>query len=311
MAYQGFSNLFNQPTHQIIIYSFSINTKMVFPAIITNFSDSFKSNWNKTSVLGRMDPIATFKDTTRTINLAFDSPAYNEIEAATRMADLQNLTNGLYPVYQDIKASQKGTSILSSPPMFRIKFANLIQNATKPVDLADSDDALNGGLLGYLDGFDYKPELDAGVFIVKNYIIPKLVKVSLNFNVLHEHGLGSRIGDIGPEVKVVQFPRLAFQATEALVSELERQRINNEIVAIREEQEAASSTAGVPVEATTTAPEGATAQEPTGAAAAGRQPAGGVEVDVRNGAGKSSQIGSAIANALSGQGDSTRRGGSP
>jgi hypothetical protein len=313
MAYQGFSNLFNQTTHQINIYCFSTNDIILFPAMLTNFSDSFKSNWNKTSVLGRMDPIATFKDTTRTINIAFDLPAYSETEAAINMRKLQILTQGLYPVYEDIKTSQRGTSVLSSPPMFRIKFANLIQNAIKDVEFeGDNDDGMSGGLLGYIDGFDYKPELDAGVFIIDKYIVPKLVKVSLNFNVLHEHGLGSRVGDDGPIVKVSRFPRLAQEAiNKKLISALNTD--SDAVDEKSEEEEADDETAGVPQSAATSAPSRQPAAEPSGAAGRGAAPASGpasgAVVNLTTGVGKSSESAAKITAALKGQGDS--RGGSP
>ena len=38
-----------------------------FIAFLGSFSQNFVSNWNQEEVMGRMDPIATFKNTTRTI----------------------------------------------------------------------------------------------------------------------------------------------------------------------------------------------------------------------------------------------------
>ena len=42
-----------------------------FEAFLTDFTDNFSSNWNTQTVFGRMDPIATFQNTQRTIKFGF------------------------------------------------------------------------------------------------------------------------------------------------------------------------------------------------------------------------------------------------
>ena len=63
-------------TGAMLIFQSMINEKVVaFKAFLTSFSQNFQSSWNQESVYGRIDPIATFDNTTRTINVAWDIPA--------------------------------------------------------------------------------------------------------------------------------------------------------------------------------------------------------------------------------------------
>lgn len=184
--------LANKIQSKIYIYSFSTNERFYFPAFVTDFTDSFQSNWNMTEVYGKMDPIATFKNTSRAINISFDLPS-NGTDALVNAGNIDRIIQGLYPVYtKDLG----GISILSSPPLFRIKFANFIENANvKQTDKVDN--YLSSGLLGYFKNFDFKPDMSQGVLEIDNRIFPKLIKVSLAFNIIHEHVLGYQRTDKG------------------------------------------------------------------------------------------------------------------
>lgn len=193
----GVNNLFNNVQSKIIIYSFSTDKMIYFPAFVTDFSDAFTSNWNSTEVYGKMDPISTFKSTTRTINISFDIPNYSS-DVVYNNSSLDNLITGLYPIYNK---NDNGTSLMTSPPLFRIKFANLIENngyrqKKDKISNTNDDPTLEKGLLGFFKSFDYKPDFTQGVYELEDKIFPKLIKVSLSFNVIHEHSLGNqRIGN--------------------------------------------------------------------------------------------------------------------
>ena len=180
MAYFGYESLLENPHNLIFIYSFSTQTTSQFSAFVTDFNDSFKSNWTTQEIYGKMDPVSTFKNTTRTISIAFDIPATDVIDSLNKMIMIDNIIKGLYPIYAE--SGKMGIATITAPPLFRIKFANYIIN----VDT-------NDGLLGYLNGFDFKPDMTAGHFVDKGRIFPKLFKASFNFNVLHEHPLGTKM----------------------------------------------------------------------------------------------------------------------
>jgi hypothetical protein len=175
--------------YKIEIYSFSNvklgNTNTIsFPAFLTDFSDSYKSEWNPQKVLGKMDPISTFKNTTRTINLVFDIPNYSIKDAKDNLDKISYIIKGLYPVYSD---SALGTATLASPPMFRVRFANFVRNSAAS---EEDGSALRTGLLCYFNSFDFKPDNGNGYFVDGNDLYPKLIKVSLTLNIIHEHPLG-------------------------------------------------------------------------------------------------------------------------
>jgi hypothetical protein len=188
------------PLSTIYIFSFSTEENISFKAFLTDFSDNFTSNWNSQEIYGKMDPIYTYKNTIRKITLAFDVPSFDQQEAIDNSKKADSIIRSLYPIY-DIKKSgetaQKGTALISGPPFFKIKFANLIMKADGNVS---SVDASTDGLLGWIDGFNFKPELESGFFVSVNdeeaqILVPKLYKVNFNFNVLHEHPLGTEVAE--------------------------------------------------------------------------------------------------------------------
>lgn len=201
-------NLTVKESYKIKIYSFSNGafsdngSKYIeFPAFVTDFTDSFKSDWKKESLYGKMDPVATYKNTTRTITLAFDIPSENMSEAVLYMQRINFLIRGMYPVYSN---GTLGTRVISSPPMFRVKFANFIQNINKNAE----GQKLNNGILCYIPSFDFKPKVDSGFYATDTQLVPKLISVNLSLEVIHEHPLGNVNvnGDLQPRVGFYNFP---------------------------------------------------------------------------------------------------------
>lgn len=190
--------------NEIRIYSFSTNYEIPFTAYITDFKDSFKANWKKEEIFGRMDPISTYKNTARNIILAFDIPNVGVETAKNNLRKIDLLIQSMYPVYDDWS---NGNSILSSPPMFRVRFANMIRNFV----IDDDDASLKSGLLCYMENFDFNPKIDSGFFIDEKNgeIYPKLISVNLNLQIVHEHPLGNKkIGDsVFPRIRWGSFPR--------------------------------------------------------------------------------------------------------
>lgn len=162
-----FINFFHIPTAKTVS----------FKSFITTFSDRFQSEWNDESVYGRSDPISNFKGTKRQINLGFDVIAASLEEAKENMSKISLLINMLYPVYS---TTASGASAISTSPLFKIKFSNLIQSVSKTA----------GGLVSKLDGLSYEPVLETGFFDEPNKLFPILVKLSCVLTVFHTHPLG-------------------------------------------------------------------------------------------------------------------------
>ena len=161
----------------------SSNNTVKFPAFLTDISQDFKSTWNTETVYGRNDPLGTFQGTTRTVSLTWDVPSLNLEDAKNNHVKFSRLITFLYPAYLHEKGGEatdqsKPRTILAKSPLVKVKFANVIQ-------------AQDGkGLLGWIDGINWKPSLDLGMFSDGDNFYAKHVQLSFTLNVLHQKDIG-------------------------------------------------------------------------------------------------------------------------
>tara|TARA_R100001443_G_scaffold45943_3_gene58932 strand:+ start:232 stop:912 length:681 start_codon:yes stop_codon:yes gene_type:complete len=189
---------------KLVIKSMITGDYVVFPAFLTSFNQSFTSTWNEEDVYGRMDPIATFQNTRRSISLAFDVPSSNLLTAKDNLKECDTLTKFLYPGYQrqldrsesafydmnnQVDPRSLGQSLgylINAPPLVSVKFANLITAGG-----SNPGAAASGGQLGYLQGLEWTPVLEMGMFSDgKNNLYPKVISLSFTLNVLHQDDKG-------------------------------------------------------------------------------------------------------------------------
>ena len=214
---------------KIYIYSFSTNKTFSFNAFLTDFSDSYKSNWTTQEIYGRMDPIATFKNTYRRINCSVDVPSFSLEEAEYNLHNVDGVIQSLYPVYTKNKL---GTATLSSPPLFRVLFSNFIFNsATQKPEYGNGEDFLSNGLLSYFEGFDFSPNVESGFFINtsndQTSLVPKLLKATFSLGIIHEFPLGNEVNNEGKITKRAP-GSVHYSATETELNEyVERSTQNN------------------------------------------------------------------------------------
>ena len=184
-------------------------SSIFFKAFITAFNESYTSNWQSEEVFGRADPIHTFKQTARTIQLSFVVPAASESEAYENLGKVQNLIQFLYPNYTDVQGAQT----ISQGPLLRLKIMNLLQNVKDVKRSADQTSYASlkskskyyteykslgshpqQGLLGFISSFTGNHNLEnkeSGVFEKsQNTILPKTIEVIISFTPIHEHPLG-------------------------------------------------------------------------------------------------------------------------
>lgn len=171
----------------IEIFHLATGEVVQFRAFLTDFQDSFESEWNSEEVYGRMDPIQTFKGTKRTISLAWDCVAESHDDAKGNMEKCSKLFKMLYPTYE-------GTT-MKAPPLVKMKFVNLITNTQSGTSQAVS--AESGGLTGTIDGFAYSPDLEQGFFEDHGgaAVYPQTIALECTFIVLHTHELGANSSD--------------------------------------------------------------------------------------------------------------------
>lgn len=159
---------------------------LIFPAYLKKISDTIKPEYNSVRVFGRTDPIPTYKFTSRRMSLEFDMPAFSEFDANEILKKFNILMKNMYPGFIE----NKGQTIINSPPLVRIKFANLIVNPLNG----------NSGLLGYTSELAITHDFNThGTFVVpqdnesdeqQGYVFAKSYSLNFNFDVLHESIVG-------------------------------------------------------------------------------------------------------------------------
>lgn len=157
-----------------VIHFVHVATKATchFKAFLTAWEDNFKQDWGSYETVGRMDPIRTYKRTSRTINFSFDIPSFDKEDAARNLYEVQTLIQMSYPTFNQYStvgkevastaaanaeaAQQKaladqakitdnqrnliGTvSHMVSPPFLRIKFSNWLNDPSLDSGMSNND----------------------------------------------------------------------------------------------------------------------------------------------------------------------------
>ena len=189
----------------ISFYHIITGQSLKFKAYITNFNESYSSDFAAEPVFGRADPIYAFRNTTRQVNLTFQAPASSTGEAYENLAKAQKLIQFLYPAYKNLDNNNALT--IAQSPLVRLKVMNLLSrpqgfNSPEPSEVSNrtlydnystSDEPANG-VLGALTGVTVVHNVenaDIGVFEkTNNTILPKVIEIQLNFAPIHEHPIG-------------------------------------------------------------------------------------------------------------------------
>tara|TARA_R110002020_G_scaffold405038_3_gene615086 strand:- start:5411 stop:6271 length:861 start_codon:yes stop_codon:yes gene_type:complete len=218
---EGSDNLANNHFQFLEFYHVPSSYFVAFKAYLENFTDDYTSKWTEHQVYGRMDPIATFERTSRKINCTFNVVASSIQEAEANMRRISLLLQMLYPSYETaegkgavigLRGNNEPVSTIKGSPLFKVKFLNWISNANAP----GASSAEDSGLLGYINGFSFKPDLDGGTFQVGTDLYPKYAKLDFSLNVIHEHALGWDISQtIGGAASTAMNGKGAFESTPA------------------------------------------------------------------------------------------------
>ena len=149
-----------------------------FKAMISDYNDSFTTNYASEEVYGRMDPMVNFTNTVREITLGWALPAASEEEARLNLQKCSLLISMLYPSY----AADGGATAIAAGPLFKLKFANLIADGVGGVQ--------TNGLIGTIGGFEFTPDLEVGFFDRPGVLLPKRIDCSIGYQVLHSSPMG-------------------------------------------------------------------------------------------------------------------------
>ena len=175
-----------------------------FRAAITEFSDTYSSNWDPQTAYGRMDPIFAFSNTERSISLGWQLAAKNSKEAQKHLRQVSMLIRMLYPAYDPVVGN---TLAISGPPLVVVKFSNLIRNSGP-----GGTSALPDGLVCTIGDVSHNPDLENGFFIENGNLFPKVMALSCQLKPIHTHELGWVKGGKGG------FDKIPFPYGQASVS---------------------------------------------------------------------------------------------
>ena len=171
--------------------------EIYFKAAVTSFNESYSCDWTSEIVYGRADAIMLFKNTERRITLAFNIASATKSEAYENLSKVGDLAKFLYPYYTEIGSA----NTIGQSPLVRLKVMNLLSSQKDAGNGADfaalsslSDSEASKGLLGAIMSMNITHNLEnqeAGAIEAANgVLLPKLIEVNLDFNVIHEHALG-------------------------------------------------------------------------------------------------------------------------
>ena len=153
-----------------------------FKAFLETFNESYQCRWTPQNVFGRPDPIQTYQGTQRSLNLSWKVPAASLAEAQENLSKTSTLTRMLYPEY----SSADGATTISKGPLVKVKFANLIFDASRGFN----GDVRTCGLLGVINNMSWNPNVREGFFDPINQLFPRVITLTISFTALHQHSLG-------------------------------------------------------------------------------------------------------------------------
>ena len=209
---------FHIPTHAVVL----------FKAFVENFVDNYEVGFKQEKVYGRMDPIAIFEGTSRNIQLSWKMVAETEQEAYMNLQRAQKYAQMLYPSYNKFSYDgQFSVSTLSTPPLLKLRFMNLIGDASTQNLSRLKSDKSKFPTKGMLDesqkdlsrrvSFDFSSgnAQDAGLLVIpgnmtinhnlseegailkgggSGVVFPYVISMGGMYTVLHQHSLGSERG---------------------------------------------------------------------------------------------------------------------
>jgi hypothetical protein len=169
-----------------------------FIAYIDSMSDKIQSSHTAEQPFGRTDPFYIWSKSKRTIGISWSLPASSKAMALDNLNNLSWLMASLYPSY---KETGTATSIAASP-LFRVRYANLISSPTSDGQgilcviqgLNVTHDTSMGFVsikpfqddFGLIKAAGFENSTNAG----KNILVPKLMKLNCNLDIVHDHSLG-------------------------------------------------------------------------------------------------------------------------
>jgi hypothetical protein len=150
-----------------------------FRPFITRLSENFAPEWNMDKYFGRVDPVATYGGTNRTIQMGFKLVCFAPEDLPVIYQKLAWLRSMVYPQYSG--------NVYFRGPVVRMRVGDVVN--------AIGSEGMRGvpGVITNLD-IEYSESIWE---VVKDMKMPRNIEVSLSFQVLHETPIGLVAGVSG------------------------------------------------------------------------------------------------------------------
>ncbi len=120
------------------IHDVRTNEIVGFHAFLTSLSDDYSASYDSMEAFGRVEPIKTYKGTTRKISFSFILAAYSQKDYENMWVKINKLTTMIYPQFSEGRklVSPDGKYSLSAPfsqsisaaPLVRVRIGDLIRS---------------------------------------------------------------------------------------------------------------------------------------------------------------------------------------
>ncbi len=153
----------------VTISALHVEKEANFNASTLNITHNFEPSWSEDQAYGKMDPIATYSHTGRTMSVDMMMMAMKATEAIELQRNVDNLIQMNYPLY----ASSGGSTYIQSPPFFEV--TTLREKAYKSVK-------------GYITGLEIEPgnNNDVAPLVIDGIFVQRQYNISFSMTVLHE-----------------------------------------------------------------------------------------------------------------------------
>ena len=178
----------------LIIQSLIDGSSVSLQGYVSNINLGWNSNWNEEVVYGRIDPIPTYSNTTRTVSITVQLVVPAALSKSKKlglsmanMEKLNLLANMCYPGYDLTvgESSNIASGVLKSAPLVNIKYGNVISGQE------NGPENEGGFITAYIKNLsvDFQTEGLYSLGIQSQKFFRK-ISVSLDFGVIHTHNVG-------------------------------------------------------------------------------------------------------------------------
>jgi len=205
-----------EPLHVNLVSTPYGKAALLIPVENLTINQTFNPTYEPLAAYGRMDPIVTYKNTTRSMTISFTCQAHHLRDkpsgVVNNIRNINLLTQLLYPAYFPDGTTINGdpSAVLGAPPFFRIRYGNYIGSFKRGGEFMGESES---GLTGYIKGFSHKlgsiPKnvafgkqgMDAGY-----RALPRKIDVGFSFDVIHDKLVGWYRGEFSPNGYGYNFP---------------------------------------------------------------------------------------------------------